>query len=216
MKLLGIHLPTEPHHIAKPILLCTLLIICFFFVDKDQIALYNPLIHAEYYRLLTANFTHSNFYHLIMNCFGVLLIWLFFADHLNWPRYFVVLITCCVGGNIAGFWLSENNSLVGISGALHGMFMYGAMRDIIEKTNIETGSIILIGGIGKVTLENTMGLDIGSSALIGTRVAVEAHLSGVICGLMLGILSWLWVKPLWSSAVSQQSGQQDSNTQKTN
>lgn len=196
MKLLGTHLPTEPHDIAKPILLCALLTLCFFLVNKDHFALYNPSLYGQYYRLLTANFAHSNFNHLLMNCFGVILVWLFFADHFNWTRFTLVLLSCCIGANIVGFWLGENDSLVGISGALHGMFIYGAMRDIIEKTNIETGWIILIGAIGKVILENTIGLDIGSSALIDARVAVEAHLSGVICGLILGLSSWLWLKPL--------------------
>lgn len=199
MKLLGMHLPTEPHNIAKPILLCVLLLLCFYLLDKDHLALYNPALHGEYYRLLTGNLTHTNFNHLLMNCFGVVLVWLFFADHLTWRRYLVVLLSCCIGSNLVGFWLAENDSLVGISGALHGMFVYGAVRDIVEKTNIETGWIILIGAMGKVILENTAGLDIGSSALIGTRVAVEAHLSGVICGLILGIGSWLWLKPLTHS-----------------
>ena len=205
MKLLGIHLPTESHHIAKPIVLCALMIGCFFLIDSNHFALYNPVLHGEYYRLLTSNFAHTNFNHLLMNCIGVILVWLFFADHLTWPRFTFVLLSCCIGSNLVAFTLAENDSLVGISGALHGMFIYGAMRDIIEKVNVETGWIILIGAIGKVILENTTDFDIGSASLIGTRVAVEAHLSGVICGLVLGVISWLWFKPLLSAMTSEKT-----------
>lgn len=205
MKLLGIDLPTESHHIAKPIVLCALMISCFFLIDSSHFALYNPAHHGEYYRLLTSNLAHTNFNHLLMNCIGVILVWLFFADHLTWPRFIFVLLSCCIGSNLVAFTLAENDSLVGISGALHGMFIYGAMRDVIEKVNVETGWVILIGAIGKVILENTTEFDIGSANLIGTRVAVEAHLSGVVCGLILGVISWLWFKPLLSAKTSEKT-----------
>ena len=194
MKILGVDVATEPTNILKPIVLIAILAICFVFLDKNSFALYNPLTHGQYYRLFTANFIHTNFNHLILNCFGVMLVWLFFADHFNWPRYAGVLFICCIGSSMAGFMLLANDTIVGLSGALHGVFVYGAMRDIIEKTNIETGWLIVIGTFGKVILENTSGLSLGSAELINARVAVEVHLSGSICGLLLGFSSIYWQK----------------------
>lgn len=146
-------------------------------------------LNGEYYRLLTGNFFHSNYNHLLLNSGGLLLIWLFHAEHYSWKHYFSVLLLCCVGSSLAALTLTPGSSIIGLSGALHGLIIYGAFRDIQDKQLRQVGILMLIGVTGKVILENTMGISDTSEGLIGMRVAIEAHLFGTVTGIVLGLLS---------------------------
>ena len=70
----------------------------------------------------------------------------------------------------------------GLSGVLHGLFAWGAIQDIKAKDKL--GWALLIGVIAKVVWEQFSGGSASSAELIGARVAVEAHLAGVLGGVL--------------------------------
>ncbi len=68
---------------------------------------------------------------------------------------------------------------------LHGLFTYGAIKDI--GLGYKTGYLLLIGVVLKVSYEQVFGAGQQITEMIGARVATEAHLVGVISGIIVFI-----------------------------
>ena len=83
--------------------------------------------------------------------------------------------------------LSPIQSYVGLSGVLHGLFIWAAIEDIKQKRN--TGWLLLIGVIAKICWEQYFGASASTVSLINAKVATEAHLIGATCGGTLQLIS---------------------------
>jgi rhomboid family GlyGly-CTERM serine protease len=148
---------------------------------------------GEYWRLFTGNLVQSNFTHVLLNMAGVFFAWLLHAEHYSVKRYFAVWVLCCVGCGIGVHWLSPYDEYVGLSGAIHGLITYGAIMDI--KKGDKTGWLLLIGICAKVAYENIIGASESVKEMIGTNVAVEAHLYGLVTGLVIALpIIYQWLK----------------------
>ena len=78
--------------------------------------------------------------------------------------------------------MAESYELVrGALGRPPWVICWGAIQDIRAKDKL--GWILLVGVIAKVIWEQIAGGSASSAELIGARVAVEAHLAGVLGGL---------------------------------
>ena len=74
----------------------------------------------------------------------------------------------------------------GLSGVLHGLFGFWALAEVFDGRR---SSLVLVGGlIAKVAWEQFYGPSTSTAAMIGARVAVDAHLFGAIGGLSM---AWL-------------------------
>ena len=73
----------------------------------------------------------------------------------------------------------------GLSGVIHGLFAWGAIRDILS--NRRSGYWLLIGIIAKVCWEQVFGASESTVQLIDARVAIEAHLSGLLSGIAFAL-----------------------------
>lgn len=71
----------------------------------------------------------------------------------------------------------------GLSGALHGIFAWGACVDIKEK--MKSGWLLLIGLAIKVGYEQIDGSSEQVANLIDAKVAVDAHLFGALTGITI-------------------------------
>ena len=69
---------------------------------------------------------------------------------------------------------------------LHGLFTYGAIKDI--TTGLKSGYLLLFGVIIKVAYEQVYGASQEVTEMIGARVATEAHLVGVISGIIIFLM----------------------------
>ncbi|HEX5793039.1 MAG TPA: rhombosortase, partial [Rheinheimera sp.] len=74
---------------------------------------------------------------------------------------------------------------VGLSGLLHAMLTFGAIKDIQLK--ITTGWLLLAGLITKVAWEQWQGPDAELAELINASVATDAHLFGVLTAVVLSL-----------------------------
>ena len=84
---------------------------------------------------------------------------------------------------------SDVQSYVGLSGTLHGLFAYYALREALQG---RLSSWLLVFGVGaKVIWELVIGPSQSSMEIVGTSVAVEAHLYGMISGFILAIFYFL-------------------------
>ena len=136
---------------------------------------------GELWRLVSGNLTHTNWPHMIMNSLGLAIITFIFRRYLTSQRLSLLILS------IAGFigitlLMSPMVWYAGLSGVLHGLFAWGAIQDIKAKDKL--GWVLLIAVIAKVLWEQVSGGSASSAELIGARVAVEAHLAGVLGGLL--------------------------------
>ncbi|PSU04123.1 rhombosortase [Photobacterium aquimaris] len=155
-----------------------------------QIPLLQPLLvwdrqailNGEIWRILTGNITHTNWIHLAMNASAFVIISFIFRAHFTAHRYnlLILALSSIIG---LGLFATQISWYAGFSGVLHGLFAWGAVRDIQTKT--KGGWLLLLGLIIKITSEQCFGGSASSAELIGVQVATQAHLIGAISGVIM-------------------------------
>nr|WP_237292953.1 rhombosortase [Vibrio anguillarum] len=146
-----------------------------------------PAIEAgQWWRILTGNFTHTNFTHLGMNLAGLWIIHFVFQP--SSKKWLISLLATSLMVGVSLF-LSRMQVYVGLSGALHGMFAYLALQEALQGRR--SSWLLVVGVIVKVVWEQIFGASSNTSELINARVAIEAHLAGMLAGLILAIGEWL-------------------------
>ncbi|PQJ90160.1 rhombosortase [Aliivibrio sifiae] len=145
----------------------------FFVWDRSLI------LQGEIWRLITGNFTHTNLPHLIMNSAALTVFCFIFKDILNPKKLWGLLFFISLMTGVL-LLLSPIQSYVGLSGVLHGLFIWAAIEDIKQKRN--TGWLLLISIITKICWEQYFGASASTISLINAKVATEAHLIGAFSG----------------------------------
>jgi rhomboid family GlyGly-CTERM serine protease len=148
-------------------------------------------ISSQFIQLFTRHFVHTNTPHLFINIFGLFLIWLLYGDYFtlkNTSRRFALLFVClCFFTSVfVAVFSYEDANFVGLSGVLHGLFLWGVVQDIRAK--VMTGYLLLLGAIIKIGQEQFYEDSTFMAGVINANVAVDSHLYGAISGLLLGLL----------------------------
>lgn len=141
------------------------------------------IIAGEKWRLLTGHFLHTNGFHLLLNLAALIMLWVLHGRFYTIKNYSMLFIFCAVTTSLGVFY--GNPTLiqyVGLSGVLHGVFVFGAMMDINAKD--KTGYLLFIGVWLKIAHEQYYGASNDVSDLIEASVAIDAHLWGAIGGLI--------------------------------
>lgn len=140
--------------------------------------------HGQWWRILTGNFTHSNFAHLAMNLAGLWVIGFLFR-----PTSRQLLSVFSVTGIVVGVAMlaSDFDSYCGLSGTLHGLFAYGALNEWLNGR--KSSGWLVLGVVAKVVWEQTLGAAEETEALIGVAVATGAHLAGLVSGILWALYS---------------------------
>ncbi len=188
------HFPISKQQLAGPATLVGLSLIFAIvpFLDPQRFAFEQEAIaNGEYWRLLTGHFLHTNNIHLVLNWIGIVLLWGLHGDYYQAKYYLAQFLVFALGCS-AGLYLFNPDLgwYVGLSGALHGMFVYGAIQDI--KVRLNTGWLLLVGVAIKLYFEQTQGASESLGQWIEANVAVDSHLYGAVSGLLLalGVLAW--------------------------
>jgi rhomboid family GlyGly-CTERM serine protease len=135
----------------------------------------------QLWRLLSANFLHTNLNHLLLNAAGLILLWALHGEYYRPSSYVAVLFCCSLGCTVGIYVFAEQlHWYVGLSGALHGMFIWGAYHDIHNK--LVSGWILFASVWLKILYEQIAGPSEEMATLINAHVATEAHLFGAITG----------------------------------
>jgi rhomboid family GlyGly-CTERM serine protease len=180
-------LPTQPKYSIAPL---------FIIIVSAILALTEPLSsewlaydreqlnNFQWWRMITGHFLHTNTTHLLLNTAGLALLWALHGHYFKNLCYFVQFLMLCLGTSIGLYLFAEQMQwYVGLSGALHGLFVIGAYFDI-QKT-FKTGWIMLIGVWLKVIHEQIYGASEEVAKLIAANVAIDAHLFGTITGSLI-------------------------------
>ncbi len=171
--------------IIKPfyfVLAVSLFCLCVQFLAPESINLLryqlNNVSGGEYWRIVTANFCHSNWNHLVLNLTGLILIDYLFQPFISQIQRIALFSFCVVTNVILLHNFIELSWYVGLSGALHGYLTGAALLSYSQSRKLAI-SIIVVVGI-KLTLEMNWEVNTSTSKLIEANVVEEAHLSGAI------------------------------------
>jgi len=141
--------------------------------------------------LLSGHIVHLNWMHWLLNMAGLGLVAFFFSPHASVKQWLmVIIVSACMIGVGIWFWLPEIHSYVGMSGVLHGLFLYGALREI--RFYPVSGYVLTIVLLAKLVWEFFNGSMPGSEEMINGRVLTEAHLLGAIGGTLVWVLEEIW------------------------
>lgn len=137
--------------------------------------------------LFTGHIVHMNWSHWLLNMAGLAIVAFFFSPHASFRQWLiVVLVSSCVISAGLWWWMPEIQSYVGLSGVLHGLFLYGALREI--RFYPASGYVLVTLLTAKLAWEFFNGALPGSEEMVGGRVLTQAHLLGAVGG----VLVWLW------------------------
>ncbi|MEH0390172.1 rhombosortase [Vibrio mimicus] len=141
---------------------------------------FSAIEQGQWWRILTGNFAHTNFAHWAMNLAALWIISFVFKPTARQLLISLVLISLAVGVMILA---SDMQFYVGLSGSLHGLFAYYALNEALNERR--SSWLLVLGIIGKVGWEQWFGASASTAELIGARIATEAHLAGLVSGLVL-------------------------------
>ena len=145
------------------------------------------IIAGEKWRFLTGHFLHTNGYHLLLNLAALFMLLALHGRFYTIANYSALFCFCALFTSV-GIYYTEPSLIqyVGLSGVLHGVFIFGAIMDI--KAKDKTGYLLFIGVWLKIAHEQFYGASNSVSDLIEASVAVNAHLWGAIGGLIFTLL----------------------------
>lgn len=152
------------------------------------------LASGQWWRLLSGNFLHLGFYHLMLNLLGlVLLVWL--CPQPLPLREWLRRLFCLSIGVTAGLYLlaPQWTQYVGLSGVLHGLFLLGLLPQALRRDRIAIACLLYLAG--KLGWEWVMGVPVSDEQAIGGRVVLEAHLFGTLAAIVYGLVFGIFVQP---------------------
>ncbi|MCI2284129.1 rhombosortase [Colwellia sp. MSW7] len=192
--------PLASKHSAIVLVIALLSILAFvweYFIGNSiaQAFFYqrNLIIQGELWRLLTGHLLHTNGYHLLLNLTALIMLWALHGRFYTIKNYSALFLFCCLSTSVGVFYSSPSLiQYVGLSGVLHGIFVYGAIMDIMSKD--KTGYLLFLGVWLKIAHEQIYGAGKDVSNLIEANVAVDAHLWGAIGGLFFTMVYLFFIK----------------------
>jgi len=156
--------------------------LCFVFQDYDHFWDYqkSTINNGEVWRLFSGHFSHTNGFHLLLNISALILLNAIHGQFYRIKTVVPLMVTnaLIVSGGL--YFTSDITHYVGLSGILHGLFIWGALKDI--QNNEKTGVWLFLGIWLKVIYEQVSGPSNDVVQLIDANVAIDAHLWGAIAG----------------------------------
>jgi rhomboid family GlyGly-CTERM serine protease len=198
------NLPLQCKHILAPAIIATLAILAFIFEQNfiTTLIYQRDLIgNGEYFRLITGHLFHTNTNHLLMNLAGLLLLWSLHGHYYQVKTFFLFFIFSALITSV-GIYFSSPTMLtyVGLSGVLHGLFVWGTCQDI--KCGLKSGYVLLIGITVKIAHEQIYGASDNIIQLINANVAIDAHLWGAISGICWMLLMFIYYYMITKQSVT--------------
>jgi membrane associated rhomboid family serine protease len=182
---------------GRPVMTYALMAICVFVFILQQLPglgshVTNALLYAGVYsypsgtfqgasfqpwRLLTSVFAHGGFLHIALNMYTLWVFGQILEPMLGRWRYLTVFLISGVTGSVGMLLLAPYSGAVGASGAIFGMF--GALIVIQRK---------LGGPMRQLIVLVVINLLIGIVPIFGGNIAWQAHVGGLVGGLLAGLV----------------------------
>lgn len=172
--------------LIKVILTLSVMILFLQFFQETFVFKRAEINQGEWWRLISGNLVHTNYPHMLLNLCGLWIIGFLFLDHIK-PKSFLIslfILLVIVGLGIY-FFSPVLMWYAGLSGALYGLFLIGALYATLNRDYF-TGVPLLILVPVKIIWDNIYGGSQSSAELIGAPVATDAHLYGMIGAILIG------------------------------
>lgn len=143
---------------------------------------------GDYWRLLTAHFTHLNAAHLLLNLAGLGLVGVLFPHQYSVRQWLVILCASIIAIDVGFVFLTPQlDWYAGFSGVLHGALAAGALAWWRSESRL-LAAVLSVFLVGKLAWEQTQ----GALPLSGDMpVVVDAHLYGAVGGMLGAGTLWL-------------------------
>jgi rhomboid family GlyGly-CTERM serine protease len=146
----------------------------FFRYDVIQIN------NGQWWRLITANFCHSNWNHWGMNIMALWFMDIFYRSLISLPLRAWLLFFSLIMNVFLLHFLIDIDYYVGLSGALHGYLVGAALFSFLKEQWLNR--VILVFVTLKLFAENMWSINTETEKWINANVIEEAHYLGALSG----------------------------------
>lgn len=149
--------------------------------------------NGEWWRLFTANLCHSNWNHWMLNIAGLWLMDIFYQPVLSQKIRTQLILFCMIANVLLMHYFMNIHWYVGLSGALHGYLIGGALLSWSKAKWLNFGIILVT--TTKLFIESFWQINSATEKMINANVLEEAHsfgaLSAVLFWLIMTVISRL-------------------------
>ncbi len=153
---------------------------------------------GELWRLISGHFVHLGTGHFLLNAFGLGLVWFLTGRFLDWSQWALAMAVAIAVIDL-GLW-HLNPALqwyVGLSGVLHALLAAGFVAGLSpRRRELPLLAFVLIL---KIAWEQVVGPLPGSEPSSGGPVVVDAHLYGIVAGIVSG--AWVRIRVRSASSI---------------
>lgn len=155
---------------------------------------------GQWWRLITGNFVHLGWMHLLRDLAGLFLIWMLFRRRMNDLSWAVLVLLASLGVCLGIYLFNPSIAwYVGISGMLFGLFAAGAA---LEWKSSRWRSLGMLAGMVLLLAYTVfIGPLPGEESGLGGRVVSQAHVYGACMGLAYILCRGGWLR--WRQARGQ-------------
>src|SRR5690606_28418966 len=141
---------------------------------------------GQFWRLLTAHIVHMSGAHLMLNCVALALIASLLGKQQRAPDWRLTTLGAAVAVSVGLLWRNPYvHWYVGLSGVVHGLFAAGCFA-LLRRC--PSAALLTLATLAcKLVWEQSHPGPASRDALLGGAVIVEAHLYGVIGGLVCSL-----------------------------
>ena len=141
---------------------------------------------GQWWRLLTANFVHLGWWHLLLNGLSLVLLVALCPERLSPAEWLRRVIFVGIGMTLGlHLFVPALSTYVGLSGLVYGLFLLGLGRQAAARDAIAIASLVFLAC--RILWELTIGAPESEQQLIGGGVVAESHLSGVVAAFIYGV-----------------------------
>lgn len=127
------------------------------------------------WRLLTAAFVHTSFWHVGLNMLSLWMIGRILEPLLGRWRFLALYLLGALGGSVGVALLAPSSFVVGASGAIFGLF--GALVIIARHLGANLAGILIV-----------LGINLAIGFVPGMGISWQAHVGGLVVGALVGLV----------------------------
>lgn len=155
-------------------------------VFVDFFIYWQATLFQEPWRIWTGHWVHVGWMHYLLNMAAFACLPFIFYRTKVWHFLVLLLLLPPMISLCFYFYLPNIEAYAGLSGVLHGIYVCIAVIHLFYKRDRGFATIILLLILSKLVWENTLG-NSDTAELIGSPVLTEAHLLGIIAGVILAM-----------------------------
>jgi len=139
--------------------------------------------HGEYYRIVTSEFLHANFFHIATNMFALYQVGTYVETLYGSTRMAIIYALAILGAGISVVWFNYSIPTLGASGAVFGLF--GALLAAGLRLG-KPGRQLVQQSAGIIVLNLVLGFTIFSGF-----VSNAGHIGGLVAGFIFGYILFM-------------------------